>query len=124
MKRSTKCSIAYQNGGAMATMVMGATSLRLLTQQYPSILAGKASRGPVNSVSPSLQGFVLMCSIFSMIVYSLGFQLKAVHKTIYIYAGTTSGTHWDNTKGANIIGEAANRTWESHLTTAVRALFF
>ncbi|KZP17789.1 hypothetical protein FIBSPDRAFT_894027 [Athelia psychrophila] len=29
----------------------------------------------------------------------------------------TSGTHWDNNVGTNIIGDAVNHTWESHLTT-------
>ncbi|KZP05031.1 hypothetical protein FIBSPDRAFT_967635 [Athelia psychrophila] len=43
--------------------------------------------------------------------------LKATHKTIITYKSNTSGTHWDNVKGANIEGLAAERTFESHLTT-------
>lgn len=70
---------------------------------------------------PSGERYVLVIPIDKDLLTRL--QLKATHKTIITWIKNTSGTHWDNVKGANIVGAAAERTFESHLTTKVCALF-
>ncbi|KAF7972826.1 hypothetical protein HWV62_16920 [Athelia sp. TMB] len=43
--------------------------------------------------------------------------LKSLHKAIYTWIESRSGAHWDNKRGANIVGEAARVAFESHIAT-------
>jgi len=45
-------------------------------------------------------------------------KLKTTFQAIITYRETTSGTHWDNKKGANIEGDAAANTWMTYLNAA------
>jgi hypothetical protein len=45
-------------------------------------------------------------------------QLKAIFRAIITYRDTTSGTHWDNTVGANIDGPAAEAAWNNYISTS------
>ena len=42
-------------------------------------------------------------------------QLKATYAAIQKYQSTTSGTHWDNENGANIITKADSNVWEGYI---------
>lgn len=104
----------------MEESVMATTPQSLHSQQPRSILQRRALPGARVSAHPSGEQFVLIVPVDKDLLTRL--QLKATHKTIITYKSNTSGTHWDNVKGANIEGLAAERTFESHLTTKVRTL--
>ncbi|KIM76953.1 hypothetical protein PILCRDRAFT_12475 [Piloderma croceum F 1598] len=44
--------------------------------------------------------------------------LKTIFRAIVTYKDTTSGSHWDNVKGANIEGEAALATWNNYINAS------
>ncbi|KAF8803198.1 hypothetical protein BYT27DRAFT_7171949 [Phlegmacium glaucopus] len=45
-------------------------------------------------------------------------SLKATFRTIITYKDTTSGTHWDGQKGANIEGDAAVSAWNNYINAS------
>lgn len=53
-----------------------------------------------------------------MIGADVDVQLKTIFRAIISYKDTTSGTHWDNTKGANIEGEAALSAWNNYINAS------
>lgn len=98
--------------------MMAITSLGPLSLQPHGILLRGALQGLRHSVQQSTTQFVPDHVLINKHLLTF-LQLKITHKMIYIYVHKTSGTHWDNTLGANIVGNAANHTWESHLTMKV-----
>ncbi|KAF8811320.1 hypothetical protein BYT27DRAFT_7090095, partial [Phlegmacium glaucopus] len=44
--------------------------------------------------------------------------LKATFRMIITYKDTTSGTHWDGQKGANIEGDAAVSAWNNYINAS------
>lgn len=47
------------------------------------------------------------------------FQLKRIYNAIETYK-KTSGTHWDNERGANIVGDSARKVWNDYVAKKVR----
>ena len=45
--------------------------------------------------------------------------MKSIFTAIETYRNQ-SGVHWDNERGANIVGEAADIVWKAYLKTKVR----
>ena len=52
-----------------------------------------------------------------LLLLILVLQLKAIFQAIITYRDTTSGTHWDNTVGANISGPQAEAAWNNYINT-------
>jgi hypothetical protein len=99
------------DGGGFKSPTLNAAARHLASLRTPGASGDPKTAKQVKTKwdgvsTPNNSGLLLLILVL---------QLKAIFRAIITYRDTTSGTHWDNTVGANISGPQAEAAWNNYI---------